>query len=115
MKNRRSTTNTPNESSENARKAMLRRSKKSATDPNIKYYITIGLFVVIMLVVVFYLQNPRQSLLTKPVIDYDDFLVHNSQNQMFTVGPNNQFEGVLMNDAKKLFNVGISDSPNIPS
>ena len=94
---------------------MLRRSKKSQTDPNIKYYVIIGLFVVIMLVVVFYLQNPKQSLLTKPVIDHDEFIVHNSQNQMFSVGPNDQFEGVIMNDAKKLFNVGISDSPNIPS
>lgn len=115
MKNRKSTASAPNDSVENAKKAMYKRGKKSSMDQNTKYYIIIGAFVVIMLLVVFYLQSPKQSLLTKPVIDHDEFLVHNSQNQLFSVGPNDQFQGVIMNDARKLFSIGISDTPNIPS
>lgn len=114
MKNRKSTAGPPSEGAENAKKAMMKRAKKSSMDPNTKYYVIIGSFVAIMLLIVFYLQNPKQSLLTRPVIDHDEFLVHNSQNQMFSVGPNDQFQGVIMNDARKLFSIGISDSPNIP-
>jgi C1A family cysteine protease len=41
--------------------------------------------------------------------------LNNSQNQFFTVCSNKQFEGYSVNDARKLFNLGIADSPNLPS
>ena len=115
MKNRKP--NPPSEGAKNARKAMIKRSKKKQSDPNLQYYLVIGGFVVIMVAIIVYTVfiNPKESFLLKQIIDHDEFLVHNSQNQFFTVGANKQFEGVTMNEARKLFNVGISDSPNLPS
>lgn len=80
-----------------------------------KYYCIIGAFVLIMIMAVFYLKNPKQSLLTKKIIDQDEFLVHNSQNQHFTVGPNEQFKGMTMSEARRFFSIGISPAQNLPS
>ena len=115
MRNRKPAS--PNKQAENARKAMLKRSKKNNYDPNFQYYLVIGGFVVVMAAVIIYTVfiNPKESFLYKQIIDRDEFLVHNSQNEHFTVGPNRQFEGQTMNDARKLFNMGIADSPNLPS
>jgi len=115
MKNRKP--KEPNQSAENARKAMLKRSRKKSSDPNLPYYLVIGGFVVVMVTVIVYTVfiNPKENFLEKSVIDHDEFLVHNSQNIHFKVGANKQFEGMKMKDAKNLFNMGISDSPNLPS
>lgn len=49
----------------------------------------------------------------KKVIDHSEFIVHNSQNQNFKQGPNTQFEGMTMNEARIQFNMAIADSPNL--
>jgi hypothetical protein len=114
MRNRKS--NTPSQASENARKAMFRRGKKGVSDPNTQYYIVIGGFVAVMAAVgVYMFMNPKESLLNRQVIDSDELLVQNVQNQFFQSGPNDQFVGYTMNDARKFFNLGIADSPNLPS
>jgi cathepsin B len=115
MRNRKPSS--PNKQAENARKAMLKRSKKNVSDPNMQYYLVIGGFAVVMVAIVVYTVfiNPKESFLNKQIIDHDEFIVHNSQNQYFTVGPNQQFEGQTMDEARKLFNMGIADSPNLPS
>lgn len=105
----------PNVSADNARKAMYKRAKKRS-DPNMSYYIVIGGFCLCMFVVVIYMfLNPKESLLTRQVIDQNEFLVHNLNNQFFQQGPNDQFEGYTINDARNFFNIGISDSPTLPS
>lgn len=116
MKNRK-TGGSSNSASENARKAMIKRSKKNTSDPNMPYYLVIGGFVVIMATVIIYTVfiNPKESFLKKQIIDDDEFLIHNSQNQFFTVGPNKQFEGMQMDDARKVFNIGIADTHNLPT
>lgn len=63
-----------------------------------------------MLAVILY---PKESFITKQVIDEDEFIVHNSKGLTFEVGGNKQFEGDTMQDASKQFNVAISDSPNM--
>lgn len=115
MRNRKGT-NQSSESAENARKAMFRRGKKGASDPNMQYYLVIGGFVVCMLVVVIYMYlNPKESLLTKQVVDENEILVQNLQSQFFQHGANEQFRGYTMDEARKFFNIGIADSPNLPS
>lgn len=59
--------------------------------------------------------NPKESILEKQVIDPNEFLVHNLNSQFFTAGPNEQFEGYTMNEARKFFNIGISDTPSLDS
>ena len=114
MKNRKPAS--PSKSAENARKAMYKRGKKKKSDPHFQYYVVIAVFVVVMVAVVVWVYlNPKESLLDKQVIDSDEFLVQNSHNQFFTVGPNDQFEDFTMREAQKMFNIGIADSPNLPS
>lgn len=63
---------------------MKNRSKGKKGDPNMPYYIVIGVFVVICVGAVLYMiLNPKQSFINKPVIDHDEFLVHNSQSTQF--------------------------------
>lgn len=114
MRNRK--VNTPTETGDKARKAMYKRGKKGTGDPNTPYYVVIGLFVVCMLVVVIYmLLNPKESLLNKQVIDENEIMVQNLQSQMFQHGANDQFVGYTMDEARRFFNIGIADSPNFPS
>lgn len=114
MKNRKPAT--PSETSEKARKAMYKRGKKAAGDPNTQYYLVIGLFVVCMLVVVIYMfLNPKESLLNKQVIDENEIMVANLQSQTFQHGANDQFVGYTMDEARRFFTIGIADSPSFPT
>ncbi len=93
---------------------MQKRSTKNKGDTKWQYYYVIGGFVFVCVVVVLYsLLNPKQSFINKPVIDHDEFLVHNSQNTHFNQGANTQFEGQTMNQARLQFNMAMADSPNI--
>ena len=114
MRNRK--VNQTNEAAENARKAMIRRNKKGGMDENTKYTIAIGGFVVVMLVIVLYMVlNPKESILNRQVNDINEFLVHNNHNQFFKQGENEQFEGFTIRETQKFFNIGISDTPNLSS
>jgi hypothetical protein len=58
---------------------MKQRSKSKKGDPNLPYYIVIGVFIVVCVGAVLYmLFNPKQTFINKQVIDADEFLVHNS-------------------------------------
>jgi cathepsin B len=95
---------------------MLRRNKKGGMDEGTKYTIAIGGFVVVMLVVVLYMVlNPKESILNRQVNDVNEFMVHNNLNQYFKQGENEQFEGFTIREAQKFFNIGISDTPNLSS
>lgn len=114
MRNRQKA-NEPNEGATNARKAMFKRGKKNTGDPNMPYYLVVGGFAVLMVVIVLYMVlNPKESILNKKVIDHNEFLVQNLQNEMWKAGPNEQFVNYTMNEAQKFFNIAISDSPNMP-
>jgi hypothetical protein len=114
MKNRKLVT-PPNEGAINAKKAMYKRGKKNTGNPNMPYYLTVGGFIVLMVVIVLYMViNPKESILGKKVVDHNEFLVQNLQNEMWKAGPNEQFENFTMNEAQKFFNIAISDSPNMP-
>lgn len=116
MKQRKPASGGNAESAERARKAMYKRGKKKGGDPNMGYYIVIGGFVVVMgLVIIYMFLNPKESVLNRQVIDNDEILVENVHNQFFQAGPNDQFVGYTMNEARKFFNIGIADSPNLPS
>lgn len=79
-----------------------------------QYYLVIGIFVAVCVGAVGYkIFNPKESFIDKKVIDHDEFLVHNSQSQHFTQGPNTQFEGQTMNEARLQFNLAIADNPNL--
>lgn len=79
-----------------------------------QYYYVIGGFIFVCVAVILYsFLNPKQSFINKPVIDHDEFLVHNSQNSHFTQAGNTQFEGQTMNEARLQFNMAMADSPNI--
>jgi len=72
---------------------MQKRNSSKKGDNKMQYYYVIGGFVFVCVAVILYsLLNPKQSFILKPVIDHDEFLVHNSLNHQFTQGANTQFE-----------------------
>ena len=48
------------------------------------------------------------------MIDPDEFIIHNSQNTNFQWGPNKQFEGQTMNEARLQFNHAMAENFNFP-
>jgi hypothetical protein len=98
-----------------AAKAMANRNRKGGSQAT-QYYIVIGGFVLVCAAAVIYnVLNPKEMFLEKQVIDHDEFIVHNSQNKNFQQGPNKQFEGQTMNDARLQFNLAIAEQFNFPA
>lgn len=94
----------------------MRRSKekaKPATNMN-EYYAVIGFFCACMFGALIYtVMNPSTSFAQMPVLDESAMLVHNGQSHRFTQATNEFFTDWTIADAKKLFEVGLSDNPKI--
>ena len=95
--------------------AMLRRSREKKKEQNMnQYYAVIAFFIASMvLALVYTLLNPQQSFAQMPVIDESAMLVHNGQSHRFTQASNEFFSNWTIADAKKLFEQGLSDNPNL--
>ena len=94
---------------------MLRRSREKVK-PSIQYQYNyvIGFFVATCVAALVYtIMNPAQSFAQMPVIDESAMLVHNGQNHRFTQASNEFFNDWTISDAKKLFETGLSDNPNM--
>lgn len=74
----------------------------------------IGFFCACMFgALVITLMNPSASFATMPVLDESAMLVHNGQNHRFTQATNEFFADWTISDSKKLFEIGLSDNPNL--
>uniref|UniRef100_A0A7S3I4I9 Peptidase C1A papain C-terminal domain-containing protein n=1 Tax=Favella ehrenbergii TaxID=182087 RepID=A0A7S3I4I9_9SPIT len=79
-----------------------------------QYYAVIGFFIATMAAAALYtFLNPQQSFAGMPVIDESAMLIHNGQSHRFQQGANEFFNGWTISDAKKLFETGLSDVPQI--
>jgi hypothetical protein len=62
---------------------------------------------------VYTLMNPQKSFASMPVIDDAQILIHNGQQNRFIQGQNEFFADWTMSEAKRLFEQGLADNPNI--
>jgi len=78
------------------------------------YYAVIGFFCAVMVFAgVYTIMNPQQSFAQMPVIDEGSILVHNGQSNRFNQQGNDFFADWTIADAKRLFESGLSDTPNM--
>lgn len=94
---------------------MRRRSAEKAKPSNMnQYYAVIGFFCFSMVAALFYsLMNPTTGFAQMPINDDSAILVHNGQGHRFSQASNEFFNDWTIADAKKLFETGISDNPNL--
>lgn len=79
-----------------------------------QYYIVIGFFCLSMLAALLYtVFSSNQSFAEMPIIDEGAMLVHNGQGHRFTQASNEFFADWTIADAKKHFDTGLADNPNI--
>ena len=95
--------------------AMMRRSREKQK-PSIMHqytYVVWGFVATCIAALVYTIMNPAKSFAQMPVIDESAMLVHNGQSHRFTQASNEFFNDWTIADAKKLFETGLSDNPNV--